>query len=129
MVKISKVITLSVAAALGLSVAAYAAKAADATLPVVVKAARGLSLEVGTKKVAGYYMAKSGVCDVTLMVADLPDADGYVTAQLSRMNVPVKAGTNARVYTSEGKALELSCSLTTSLMTVRTLEQVALAVK
>ncbi len=129
MVQISKTVTLSLVAAIGLSVAAFTAKAADATVPHVVKASHGLSLEVGTKKVAGYYVGRNDVCDVTLMIADLPDADGYVSPQLSRMNVPVKAGTNARVYTSEGKALEFACSLATRLMTVRTLEQTALAVK
>lgn len=129
MVKISKTIALSLTAAIGLTTAAVSAKAADTNIPQIVKAAHGLSMEVGTKKVAGYYLGKTGFCDVTLMVADLPDADGKSSAQLSRMNVPIKAGTSARVYTSEGKALELSCSLATSLMTVRTLEQTALVAK
>jgi hypothetical protein len=99
------------------------------TLTHVFKPARGVSLDVGSKKVAGYYMVSNGGCDLTLMIANRPDADGNVEGQSVRMNVPVKAGSKARVFTTEGKLLEFSCSMTTNIMTARDLEQTAFVAK
>jgi hypothetical protein len=129
MVTISKSIASVLAAAITLGTATFGAHAAETSNSHVFKAARGVSLDVGSKKIAGYYLSKDGICDVTLMVADLPDVDGNVSAAISRINLPVKAGSNARVYTSEGKALTLTCSTGTKLMTVRHLEEVAAVVK
>ena len=132
MVTISKPFASVLALALALGAASARAETAAATAaPQVMKPAHGVSLAVGTKKVAGYYMAGADTCDLTLMVADLPNADGQVasTATSTRMNVPVKAGTTQRVYTSDGKAIEASCAISTKLMTLRPLDQTALAVK
>jgi hypothetical protein len=133
MVTISKSVATVLSAAIIIGTASFGAAsnahAADTSNSHVFKAARGVSLDVGSKKIAGYYLSNDGVCDVTLMVADLPDADGNVSAHVSRINVPVKAGSNARVYTSEGKALSLTCSTGTKLMTVRHLEETAAVVK
>ena len=129
MVTISKSIASVLAAAITLGTASFGAFASETTNSQVFKAARGVSLDVGSKKVAGYYLSKDGICDVTLMVADLPDADGHVSADISRINLPIKAGSNARVYTSEGKALSLTCSTGTKLMTLRPLEETAAVVK
>ena len=76
-------------------------------------------------------MAGANTCDLTLMVADLPNADGQVaaTATSTRMNVPVNAGTTQRIFTADGHALEVSCALAAKLMTLRPLDQTALAVK
>lgn len=129
MVTISKPLVFVLACAITIGTATFGAHAAETPAPHVFKAARGVSLEVGSKKLAGYYLSHDGVCDVTLMVGELPDADGYVSAAVSRINVPVKAGTNVRVYTSEGKAIELSCGNGTKLMSLRTLNQTAAVVK
>lgn len=129
MVTISKTVACVLAAAITVGTASFGAHASDTTNSHVFKAARGVSLDVGTKKVVGYYLAKDGICNVTLMVGDLPDADGHVSADVSRINLPIKAGSNARAYTSEGKALALTCSTGTKLMTVRALEETAAVVK
>ena len=129
MVTISKTVATVLAAAITLGTASFGANASEATNPHVFKAARGVSLDVGTKKVVGYYLSKDGICNVTLMVGDLPDADGHVSADISRINLPIKAGSSARAYTSEGKALALTCSTGTKLMTVRQIEETAAIVK
>lgn len=133
MVTIFKPVGFVLASAITLLTASYGVHASDqvnpAANPHVFKAGRGVSLDVGSKKVAGTYVSKDGNCDVTLMVADLPDADGHVTEALTRINVPVKSGTNAHVYTSEGKALELYCTLGSKLMTLRALDQTASVAK
>lgn len=130
MVTISKNVATVLAAAITLGTASFGAMASEATSNShVFKAARGVSLDVGTKKVVGYYLSKDGICNVTLMVGDMPDADGHVSADISRINLPVKAGSSARAYTSEGKALALTCSTGTKLMTIRTLEETAAVIK
>jgi hypothetical protein len=95
----------------------------------VFKPARGVYLDVGSKRVAGYYLAGDHVCDLTLMFADQVDADNHVNSTLTRMNVPVPAGKKARLYTNDGRALEASCGTSANVMTLRTLDQTAAAVK
>ena len=129
MVRISKTLVGGLVCAIAIGTATWGVHAAEVGAPHVFKAARGVSMELGSKKIAGYYVSNDGVCDVTLMVGDLPDADGYVSASVTRINLPVKAGANARVYTSEGKALAVSCSIGTKMMTLRTLDQTASAAK
>ena len=131
MVKISTRLKAVLASAILTGTLSYGAHAADAANPQVFKAAHGVLLEVGSKKVAGYYINTGGICDFTLMTADLPDSDGRVSAELTRVNLPIKAGSNARIYTSEGKALDLYCTLGAKFMTLRTvaLDQTASVTK
>lgn len=128
MVTISKPLALVLATAITLGIATFGAHA-ETSNTLVFKPARGISLDVGSKKIAAYYLANDRVCDLTVMSADLPDADGHVTGPSTRMNVPVKAGTTSHVYTADGRALEVSCAISTKLMTLRPLEQTAEAVK
>jgi hypothetical protein len=125
MVTISKSLVVGLVAAITVGTASFGAHAADTSPMQVFKAARGVSLDVGSKKVAGYFVTKSGACDVTLMFADRMDPDGHVSSDLSRLNVPVKTGNATLVYTSEGRALELACGLAGTMMTVRPLAQTA----
>jgi len=129
MVTILKPLAIVLSAAITLGTVATSASAFDATNAHVFKAARGVSLDAGTKKIVGYYTSKDGICNVTLMVGDMPDADGHVSASVSRINLSVTAGANARAYTSEGKALALTCATGTKLMTIRVLEETAAVVK
>ena len=64
-------------AAMAITLSVDAAMAENANAPRTLKEGHGLSLDIGSKKLAGYYLAKSGVCEVTVMVADRLDADGH----------------------------------------------------
>lgn len=129
MVTISKPLCLVLASAIAFGTATIGAKATDGTTMQVFKPARGVSLDVGSKKVAAYYLAGDHVCDLTLMMADLPDSDGNVSGLPTRINVPVKAGTKTHVYTAEGHALEASCGQSAQIMTLRPLAFTASAAK
>lgn len=120
-IKNTVVASLALAAVASFSTLAVATEAS----PRVYKAGKGILMEVGTKKVAGYYVSRNGACDATFMVADLPDADGHVSPFLMRTNVIVKAGSNGRFYTPEGKQVALSCATGTKVMTVRSVEETA----
>ena len=126
MIAFVKPAAFALAAALLTTVAASSVGAADRSYaPHVLKANRGISLDLGSKKVAGYYLDHQGVCDVTLMVGDLADADGTVEPGITRINVPVSAGAKTQVYLADGKAIEIACGLKSNVMTVRALEQTA----
>ena len=126
MVTISKPLSVVLASAIALGTATMGAHAADSFSTQVFKPGRGVSLDSGTKKVAAYYLAGDQVCDLTLMIAGLPDADGNVSGAATRISVPVKAGTISRIYTSEGRALEASCGTSATIMTLRQLAETAL---
>ena len=129
---ISKLLATVLSTAIVIGTATFGAHAQTNTTAhgtQVFKAARGVMLEVGSKKIAGYYLAGDHVCDLTLMLANRADADGNVSGATTRMNIPVAAGTKTRVYTTDGNALEASCSLKANVMTLRPLDQTALAVK
>ncbi len=129
MVTISKSLGSVLVGLVAFGTATMVAHAGNAAPTQVVKAGRGISLDVGAKKVAGYFIATSGACDVTLMFADRMDVDGHVTGDVGRQNVSVKAGSTARVYTSEGRVIELSCGLASTVMAVRSFEQTAAVAK
>ena len=118
MVTISKSLVVSLTVAL--SVGAVAARA-DGTATLVMKPGKGVSLDVGSKRAAGYFMAGTNTCDLTLMFADRPDADGHVSGDTTRLNVPVASGSRTRVYTTDGSALEVSCGLSAAVMSLRVL--------
>jgi hypothetical protein len=117
---------LTAAIALGTAVAGAHA---EGSTTQVFKPARGVYLDVGSKRVAGYYTAGDHVCDLTLMFADQVDADNHVGGTLSRMNVSVPVGKRARIYTADGRAMEASCGTSANVMTLRTLAQTADSVK
>jgi len=124
MITFTKAILAAIAATI-----AFSAQAGESQATHVLKPMHGASFEMGTKKVAAYYLAGDKVCDLTVMIGDLPDADGNVSGQSTRINVPLAAGTKSRVYTTEGRALEASCSLTAHIVTLRPLSFTAAVVQ
>ena len=124
MVTISKSLVFALTAAITVGTASYGAHAGNAAAQVF-KPARGISFDIGSKRAAAYYMAGDHVCDLTLMFAGRADADGNIPGATTRLNVPVKAGTRSRIYTTDGQAFEASCELSAKVMTLRVLEQTA----
>jgi len=130
MITISKTNPLALAAAaLALGASAFGASAGETASMHVLKPMQGVSLDMGTKKVAAYYLANDKTCDLTVTIADLPDADGNVSGGSTRITMPVAVGSKARVYTAEGRALEASCSLAANIVTLRPLAFTATVVQ
>jgi len=119
MLKRSKSIPALVSTAVVLGVAAFGVSANDTAPPRVLKSGQGALFELGTKKVAATFVTGAGVCDLIVMVADLPDADGHVSGQPTRINVPLVAGTQTKVFVPEGHAIEAGCSLSAAIVTLR----------
>jgi hypothetical protein len=132
MVQAFKTIQLALVASISLATAAAATSPPNTTAQVF-KPARGVTLDVGSQKVAAHYAVNGDGCNLTVMMANQMDVDGNIDARMTaspvRMNMPVKAGSKSLVVTTEGRALEFSCSLAKTLMTVRALDLSAQAIK
>jgi hypothetical protein len=114
----------AVAAAL---IAAPAAWADDiASLPMKPK--HGVSIEIGGKHTAGYFLTKAGVCDLTVLMSEVAAEDAVAGAP-TRMSIAVAPARPARIDTGEGKVLEFVCGPAAGEMTLRVLDQVAEAAR
>lgn len=104
---------------LAILLAPLPALAADAGLQVV-KPGRGISLDVGATKVAGYYEVAENACRVTLMMGARADIDGRVAKGISRIELPVASGRSSRVMTPEGRGLDVTCGPSARILTIST---------
>ena len=90
-----------------------------------------VSFDVGRRHVLSYFLSKSGVCDLTILVTDLPEelveGDEIPTLTTARFQAVINGGKTARLDTSEGKSLEYACATDAQAMSVRQVNQVAVA--
>lgn len=86
----------------------------------------GVSFDVGSKRAISYFLNKGGLCNLTVLMAE-PAALDEVKGAATRMTIPVIPAKTARIDTAEGKTLEFRCAPAAAAMTVRVLEQVAVA--
>ncbi len=90
-----------------------------------LKPRQGISLDVGSKRAVGYFLADSRICNLTLLVADRMDEGSTEVPAATRLQFEVAAGSDVRVDTSEGKALAFGCATDAKSMRVNTLDQLA----
>jgi hypothetical protein len=116
----------------GVLAAAFAAStlavagSASAQDNVVFKPQQGVSLPLGPKHAVGYYVADSGVCQLTLVVGDEVSADDVLPATVSaRFRAAVDPGKTARFDTGSGTELQFTCGPAATAMSVNPLQQVA----
>ena len=88
-----------------------------------------VSFDVGQKRVLSYFLSKSGLCDLTVMVTDRPGEDpkGREIPPLhsERFTAAIDGGRIARFDTTEGTSLEYACTAGAQAMRVRQLYPVA----
>lgn len=113
------------AAALALLAGASIANAEEATGVKLLRPAHGMSTDVGSKHVVGYFVANKGTCDLTFLMSDKQTDDDVLTSSSPRFKQVVAVNSTARVDTAEGESLELTCQPGASAMSVRLLKQVA----
>jgi hypothetical protein len=117
-----KGIAAALASALALSGAASAM--ADEAKGLKMTPRHGVSFDVGSKRAVSYYLAKGGICNLTVLMADSRELD-TVKGAATRVTIPVIPAMTARIDTAEGKTLEFKCAPSATAMTVKLLEQVA----
>lgn len=107
------------------SVLAVAGPAVAADV-LTMKPKQGVSFDVGTKHAVGYYLAKGGICNLTVLMAESNEAEA-VKGAATRVTIPVIPTQAARVDNAEGKTMEFACAPSAESMTVRIMDQVAYA--
>jgi hypothetical protein len=90
----------------GLSLAPAMAESSNVK---IVRPGHGISLDVGSKHVVGYFLADAQACHVTLMMSDRSVEDEVPQRTAARIRQTVQPYAVARVDTAEGESLELSC--------------------
>lgn len=120
----ASILAASAALALGLAAPVHA----SGTGRVVLEPATGKSFQVGTEKTVGYFLAKDGHCELTLMVAPVGDID-EVKGAGTRVRFTVAPGRTGVLDSAEGPALQFSCAADAKTMTVEPFQRVAYAVR
>lgn len=108
---------------------AGAALAGDAVPARLLLPGKGASFDVGTTHMVGYYGAKGGQCDLTVMVGEAMGDDLAIPGAGSRVHVVVAPGAAARIDTAAGKSLAFVCAMGAAAMTVKPIERMAYAPK
>lgn len=122
--RVSVRVAAGIAGVLAILAGAAGANAADAAGAKTVLPTHGVSIDVGSKRVIGYFVAKDNACNLTFLMSDKP-VDDVVPTSAARMQQVIAANGTARIDTAEGESLELVCQPAASAMTVRLLTQVA----
>ena len=90
-----------------------------------------ISFDVGRKHVLSYFLSKNGLCDLTILVTDRPDeeaeGDEIPTLATVRFHAAVDGGKTLQYGTAEGRSLEYACATDAQAMSVRQVNQVAVA--
>lgn len=118
-------VAASVFGALSLLSGAAIAHADDATGLKTLYPTHGISIDVGSKRVIGYYLASNDTCNLTVLMSDKQSGDDVPATSAARLKQSIAATGKARIDTAEGESLELTCQPGATAMTVRLLTQVA----
>jgi len=90
-----------------------------------------VSFDVGRKHVLSYFLSKNGLCDLTILVTDRPsqeaEGDEIPTLNTARFKATIDGGNTAHLDTAEGKSLEYACATDAQAMSVRQVNQIAVA--
>jgi hypothetical protein len=100
------------------------AKADERT--VTIKPLAGISLDVGSKRVVGYYESDGDECALTLIIADAMIGDDVPAFAPVRLHQSIAPGDTATVDAPEGKSLQVVCKPRARAMTARVLDAVAI---
>lgn len=117
--------SLVLASAVAVSAIAGGAVAETAASMATLKPRQGISLDVGSKRAVGYFLADSRICNLTLLVADRLVDDKVGIPAATRLQFEVAAGSDVRVDTTEGKVLAFACATDAKSMRVEKLDQLA----
>jgi hypothetical protein len=85
---------------------------------------QGISLDIGTKRGASYFLNETGTCKLIVMVAEALVGDDVPTQPATRFEVALEPGKTGRVDTAEGRSLEFTCAPGARSMSLRAIDQI-----
>ena len=115
---------LTALAIVGLGLSGTAA-GADSSPALTMKPRHGISFDVGLKRAVSYFLSESGICNLTLMIAEAMNGDEVPGGTAARFRVAVGAGKSTRLDTTEGKSLDFACAANARAMSVKVVDRVA----
>jgi len=115
---------LILAASLAATLGAAAPAISGETGRVVLDPAKGHSLEIGSGKAVGYYLAKDGNCKLTLTFAPKGNTEGVKGAG-TRVSFLVAPGDKGMVESPEGKSVMFFCERDAKHMSVVPFKRIA----
>jgi hypothetical protein len=68
-----------------------------------------VSYQIGSKRAVGYFEARGGKCQVTLMIAEAVDPDQAWRSSAARLSLAMAPGQSAALVSEEGASMELTC--------------------
>jgi hypothetical protein len=74
--------------------------------------------DLGSKSMSGYFVQRSSVCLVTLMIAEKGDPDRLLPTTAARVRLVLVPGQIAGLDSEEGRSLNLKCGEGASTLTV-----------
>ena len=89
---------------------------------LMMKPNRAASLDVGSKRVVGYFLKTDDLCKLTAMLADRKD----VEAAAAQLQLEIRPGETARIATADGNSLRFVCLGGAEAMTVTLVGRLAL---
>jgi hypothetical protein len=105
-----------VVAALGIGFASAGVEPADIA---TFKPAQAMSYVVGSKRAVGYFMAQTGECRLTLMIAEATDPDVGTPPSAARLRLAMVPGQSANFGSAEGGEVTLTCGSRAETLEVR----------
>ena len=101
------------------------AASADSSPALTMKPVHGISFDVGSKRAVSYFQNDSGLCNLTLMVAEAMNGDEVPSDTAARFEIAIDAGKTTRLDTAEGKSLDFACTADAQAMSVKAVDKVA----
>ena len=74
--------------------------------------------DFGSKSMSGYFVQRSSVCRITLMIAERSDPDRLMPTTATRVRLVLIPGQIAGLDSEEGRSLNLKCGEGASTLTV-----------
>jgi O-succinylbenzoate synthase len=119
------VIGLGVAAAVSVVQATIQATGEERTSALTFKPLAGINLSIGSKQIAGYFVADANVCNLTLVVGESMVDDQVPTSTSARIQQTLAPNETGRLDTVEGQSLEFGCKPGARALSVSVLKQAA----
>ena len=115
------VIGFGVAAAVGVVQATIPATGEERSNALTFRPLAGINLSIGSKQIAGYFVAGADVCNLTLLVGESMVGDEVPTSTPARIQQTISPNETGRLDTVEGQSLEFGCKPGATVMSVNVL--------
>lgn len=100
--------------------------AADPWSFATMKPLQAASVDTGGKRVVSYFLNADGVCKLTLMIDESPRGKPEATPAISRLELSIEPGRNARFDAPDGKSMRFACLGRAQAMSITTLGHFAM---